>query len=207
LTVRATDSGGLTVEVPLAVTVTPVNDAPTSSGLPAVSVTEDAAPPSLTRTNYSTAVGDGPAGLTDSVLGNTDPGQCGQLSVSGGVWTLAYGPNGNGSASLTVRATDSGGLWVDAPLAVTVTPVNDAPSFTAGPNITVASDAGAQSLAGWASAISRGPADEAGQTLAFSASADNPLLFAVQPAIDPATGTLTFTPVAGASGTTTVTVV
>ena len=38
-------------------------------------------------------------------------------------------------------------------------PVNDAPSFTAGANQTVLEDAGAQSIAGWATAMSPGPAE------------------------------------------------
>ena len=147
------------------------------------------------------------ATLTYAVVGNTNPGLFGSVTVTDGVLTLAYAPNAVGAATLTVRATDTGGLSVEMPLAVTVAPVNDAPSFAVGSNVTVASDAGPQTIAGWATAISRGPADESGQALTFAVSADSPLLFAVQPAIDPATGTLTFTPIAGASGTTTVTVV
>src|SRR4029453_8072362 len=113
--VRATDSGGLSVDVPLSVTVGAVNDAPTSMGLPPVSVAEDAAPTSVTLTNYFSDVEDGPSGLTYSVVGNTNPGLFGSVSVSGGVLTLNYAPNANGSAMLTVRATDSGGLWVETP--------------------------------------------------------------------------------------------
>ena len=43
---------------------------------------------------------------------------------------------------------------------ITVNPVNDAPSFTKGADQTVNEDAGAQSVAGWATAISGGPANE-----------------------------------------------
>ena len=50
-------------------------------------------------------------------------------------------------------------------------------------------DAGAQSVAGWATAISAGPADESTQTVAFTVTANtNAALFAVAPAVDrPAT--------------------
>ena len=66
-------------------------------------------------------------------------------------------------------------------------------------------DAGAQSVGGWATAISAGPANESSQTVSFTASADNPALFSVQPAIAP-DGTLTYTPAPDANGVATVTV-
>ena len=49
-----------------------------------------------------------------------------------------------------------------------MTAVNDAPSFTVGPDQTVDEDAGPQSVDPWATAISAGPADEAAQTLTFN---------------------------------------
>ncbi|HEX2972144.1 MAG TPA: Ig-like domain-containing protein, partial [Tepidisphaeraceae bacterium] len=45
-----------------------------------------------------------------------------------------------------------------------------------------------------------------GQTLSFQVTTDNDALFSVPPTIDPATGTLTYTPAADATGTATVTV-
>jgi hypothetical protein len=82
---------------------------------------------------------------------------------------------------------------------ITVTPVNHAPSFVAGPNLSVVASAGPQTFPGWASQISAGAPNEAGQTLTFLVSNDNTAFFAVQPAIS-ADGTLTFTPAAGTSG-------
>ena len=64
---------------------------------------------------------------------------------------------------------------------------------------------GAQSVPGWATAVSPGPSDEAAQTVTFIVSASNPGLFNVQPAVAP-NGTLTFTPKALALGSATVTV-
>src|SRR5690242_21193434 len=43
---------------------------------------------------------------------------------------------------------------------ITVTAVNDAPSFTKGANQTKLEDAGGQTVTGWATTISAGPADE-----------------------------------------------
>jgi VCBS repeat-containing protein len=71
--------------------------------------------------------------------------------------------------------------------------------------LTVLEDAGAQSQSGVATGISTGPANEAAQTVAFTATNTNNALFSAQPAID-AGGTLTFTPAANANGTATVTV-
>jgi len=83
-------------------------------------------------------------------------------------------------------------------------PVNQAPSFLAGAAQTVLEDAGVQSVK-WASSISPGPDSDEGQTVRFSASTDNPGLFAVQPAVA-ADGTLTYTPAADAFGVAGVTV-
>ena len=44
-------------------------------------------------------------------------------------------------------------------------------------------DAGAQSVNGWATAISAGPANESAQVLDFIVSNDNNALFSAQPAI------------------------
>ena len=132
------------------------------------------------------------------------------VSASG---TLTYTPaaNANGSALVTVRLQDSGGTangGVDTSAAQTftiaVTAVNDAPSFTKGADQTVDEDAGAQSVANWATNIVAGPANESGQTLTFEATNNNNALFSVQPAMS-ATGTLTYTPAANANGSATVT--
>ena len=87
---------------------------------------------------------------------------------------------------------------------ITVTPVNDVPSFTKGANQTVNEDVTAQSVASWATAISAGPNDS-GQTLTFTCTAANSALFSAQPAISTA-GVLTYTPAANAYGSSTVSV-
>lgn len=66
-------------------------------------------------------------------------------------------------------------------------------------------DDGASSVAGWATAISPGPASESSQTVSFETSVDDASLFAVQPAVA-ADGTLTYTPAANAYGVATVTI-
>jgi hypothetical protein len=87
-----------------------------------------------------------------------------------------------------------------------VNAVNDAPSFVGGPDQTVAEDSGAQVVAGWATAMSAGPANEASQALSFEVMSDNAGLFSVQPAVS-TDGTLTYTPALNANGVANVTVV
>ena len=83
--------------------------------------------------------------------------------------------------------------------------MNDAPSFTKGPDQTVTNNAGLQTVNNWATNISPGPSDESGQTTTFLVTS-NSGLFAVAPAISP-TGTLTYQPAANAVGSATIRIV
>ncbi len=117
-----------------------------------------------------------------------------------------YTPNANfhGSDSFTYKVSDG---TVDSNIAtvtLTVTPINDAPGFTKGADQTVLEDAGAQSVAGWATNINAGPAAESGQALDFLLTNNNDGLFSAQPAVSSA-GVLTYTPAPNANGTATVT--
>lgn len=88
-----------------------------------------------------------------------------------------------GTATITLTVTDAEGLTAtDRTSVLTVPPVNDAPSFTQGANITVDEDAPAQSVPGWATAISMGPG-ETGQQHTFTVVNDNLGLFAQAPAL------------------------
>ncbi len=89
--------------------------------------------------------------------------------------------------------------------ALAAPPANVAPSFVVGANETVLEDAGAQTVAAWATSVSAGPASESTQTVDFVVSNDNASLFSVAPAIA-ADGTLTYTPAANANGSATITV-
>ena len=80
-----------------------------------------------------------------------------------------------------------------------------APSFVAGTDLFVSDTLGAQTVTNWATSISAGPLTEAGQTVDFIVTTDNPALFSVQPAISP-DGTLTFAPSPTGNGTALVTV-
>lgn len=85
---------------------------------------------------------------------------------------------------------------------ITITPVNDAPTFVKGADQVVDEDAGLQTVAGWATAIVN---PEAAQTLSFVLSSDNSDLFSIQPIVN-ANGNLVFKSANDAYGTATVSV-
>ncbi|NOZ36334.1 MAG: hypothetical protein GXO80_13680, partial [Chlorobi bacterium] len=115
--------------------------------------------------------------------------------------------NGNNYDSFDFQVDDGNdGYSTVRTMTIDVTAVNDEPSFTPGGNQTVLEDAGAQTVNNWATAISAGPANEAGQTLTFYVSNNNNALFSVQPNVDEVTGDLTYTPAANQNGSATVTV-
>src|SRR2546426_602486 len=197
------------------ITVTAVNDVPSFTKGADQTLLEDPGAQSVTA--WATTISAGPANEAaqtlnfiisnnNTTLFSTQPA----VSASG---TLTYTPaaNANGSATVTVQVHDSGGTTnggVDTSAAqtftITVTPVDDVPSFTKGANQTVLEDAAAQTITAWATAISAG-ANETGQTLNFIVSNNNATLFSGQPAVA-ADGTLTYTPAADANGSATVTV-
>jgi len=89
---------------------------------------------------------------------------------------------------------------------VAVTPVNDTPTFIKGTNTVHAWGETPYVFPGWASGISAGPSDEAGQALTFVCTPDRPGFFRSGPTIAP-DGTLSYTPILLADGTATVSVV
>jgi Bacterial Ig domain/Bacterial cadherin-like domain len=212
---RADDGNGGTDDNTASITIAPVNDAPSFQIGASQSVLEDAGAQSVA--NWVTSISPGPANeSTQSVTFTVTNDNPSLFSVQPAVapnGTLTYTPaaNANGSANITVVAHDdggtaNGGVDTSAPQtsSITVTPVNDAPSFTPGGDVTVNEDSGAYSAA-WATAISAGPANESSQSVDFVVTNGNNALFSSQPAISPS-GVLTFTPAANANGTATVTV-
>lgn len=197
------------------ITVGEVNDAPSFTKGADQTVLEDAGPQTVAgwATNIDPGTNEDTQAVTFTVTTNNDA----LFSVlpavsSNGTLTYTPAPNANGTVTVTVTAVDDGGIAnggvnASAPQTFTIdiTPVNDAPSFLVGPNQFVLEGAGPQSVFPWATAISPGPADEAGQTLSFLVTTSNDALFNVLPAIA-LDGTLTYTLVADASGPITVTV-
>ncbi|PYQ71262.1 MAG: hypothetical protein DMG01_26015, partial [Acidobacteria bacterium] len=195
-TFKANDGTADSAAATVSITVTAVNDAPVANAQSATTNEDTAKPITLAATDV-----DGDA-LTYSIVTGPAHG-----SLSGTMPDVSYTPaaNYNGPDSFTFKANDGTVDSNVATVSLTVTAVNDAPSFTKGANQSVMKDSGAQTVAGWASAISAGPADESSQALNFIVTNDNTGLFSAQPAIS-STGTLTYTSAAGATGSATVTV-
>lgn len=122
---------------------------------------------------------------------------------------IAFGPREQRAyqATLTLKSTDPSNPEAVVALAGTgVLTVNQPPSFTKGPDQSVAEDAGAQKVSAWATDIDPGGEDEGGQILRFAAEASAPDLFAQAPAVS-RDGILSYTPAEDAFGSATVTVI
>ncbi|MGB4442497.1 MAG: Ig-like domain-containing protein, partial [Coriobacteriia bacterium] len=141
-------------------------------------------------------------GLTASREGASGPSH-GELTLSAD-GSFTYTPDANywGLDQFTYRAFDGSYYSNFATVSITVTPVNDPPSFTAGSDVALAENSGAYSAV-WATDISPGPFET--ESVTFEVTSDNTALFSVQPAIG-SMGTLTFTPAAAASGSALVSV-
>ena len=112
------------------------NNPPTTTGISNVNVVEDAANTSIDLWPSFADAQDTDAQLTYTVTGNTNAGLFSSVTApapGGQFLVLDYAPDANGTANITVRATDTGGLFVETTFAVTISAVNDPPSFTSAP--------------------------------------------------------------------------
>ena len=179
------------------VPVTPENTAPAALAL-TIAVTEDTAKQVVLK-------GSDPENdpLTFHVL--TQPKQG---SLSGTAPNLTYTPATNffGTDSFTYKVNDGKVDSAGSTVTLNVAAVNDPPRLAAIPNLSVNQDSSAKSIT--LQGINSGAANEA-DTLTLSATSSAPSLIP-QPQIayvSPAnTGTLSFTPAAGQTGTATITV-
>lgn len=103
------------------------NTPPTTTGIADVSVNQNALDTVIDLTASFADAEDADADLVYAVTGNTNAGLI-TTSVDNvaDTLTLSYATNSHGSANITVQATDSGGLDVDATFLVTVNPTAEA---------------------------------------------------------------------------------
>jgi large repetitive protein len=212
------DSGGTanggadTATGSFTISITAVNDAPTLTPGSNPTVLEDVG--AVTLSGWATGISPGPAdestqslsiSLTavNAALFSAQPA----IDLSNGALTFTPAANANGSTTVNYTLQDNGGTAnggddnTTGSFSITITPVNDPPTFTLGPDPFVVESSDpptTYTYTGWATGITRGPANESTQSLTFTVIAAQPALFSVQPAINPATGTLTFTPAPGA---------
>jgi hypothetical protein len=194
----------------------PPNVAPTFTAGTNQATLEDAAAQSIA--GWATSISPGPANESSQTVtftvGAANPSLFGVQPAVGPSGALTYTPasNENGVTNVTVTAHDDGGIAnggsdtsASQVFSITLTPVNDAPSFVAGPNQSGLSPLGPQTVAGWATGITPGPADETSQSVVFAVTNDNPGLFSAPPAVA-SNGTLTYTPALLAIGSANITV-
>jgi len=215
LTITVNRTGGADVKI-FTLTVNSANDAPSFIKGSDQTLTEDAG--AQTVENWATNFSAGPADeaaqtLTFEVTGNTNAAMFSSGPAITSTGTLSYTPaaNANGVATVTIVLKDNGGTangGVDTSPAqtfvITINPVNDAPSFTKGPDQTVNEDSGTLFLS-WATNVSTGAANEL-QALTFEVTNNtNPTLFLTGPMIN-FTGSLSFTPAPNMNGSATITI-
>ena len=215
ITFRATDPGLAWDDDAAVFTVTAVNDPPSFTPGGNQTVSEDTG--AQTVSAWATSISAGPANESaQTLIFNVLNNNISLFSVQPAInpaGTLTYTPaaNANGIATVTVSLRDSGGTENggddtsdNETFTITVTAVNDTPSFTKGPDQTRDEDSGAQTVNNWSTNINDGD-PELAQVLTFNVSNTNTTLFTVQPAIS-STGTLTWTAAPNAFGTALVTV-
>ncbi|MBP7691746.1 MAG: tandem-95 repeat protein [Anaerolineales bacterium] len=205
VTVTAQDDGGVlnggadTTAQTFVITLTPVADAPLASA-DVLTVTEDSGLGVLdVLLNDRTLDG---GNLT--VIGFSAAGH-GALALAAP--QLAYTPDADyfGADAFTYVITDAAShLTATTSAAVTILPVNDPPSFTKGMDITRPEDSAAVTFLNWATGLNAGPVNETGQALTFVVTTSAPALFAAQPTLDAADGSLSFAPAPNAFGSATV---
>lgn len=208
-TLQATDSDGASSSLhTVTLNATAVNDPPSFTVPATVGTAEDSGAQSLV--NWVTSIDTGPVNEAQTMSFNVSNDNNGLFAVqpaisSDGRLTYTGAADAHGSAELTIEGSDGIDSHTPASVTLTITEVNDKPTFTAPTTLNIDEDAGPQTENPWATAILAGPADESAQTVSFNVSNDNNGLFAVQPAVSNA-GVLTFTPADDAFGTAVITV-
>jgi hypothetical protein len=218
ITISATDGiASLASDPEVNIDITAVNDVPSFTKGADQTANEDGGV--QTATGWATSISKGPADesaqtVTFEITNNTNSAlfSAGPAITSNGNLTYTPAANANGNATVTLRLTDDGGTAnggadtsATQSFSITINSVNDAPAFTKGADQTVDEDGGTQTSSGWATSISKGPADELAQTVTFGVTNNtNSALFSAGPAIT-SNGNLTYTPATNANGGATIT--
>jgi len=200
-TYRARDSlGGESVLTTVTLNVSSVNDLPIA-GADAYSVAEDqtltVAAPGVLGNDSDPVEGSPITAVLVTDVSN------GSLSLSSdGAFSYTPAANYFGSDSFTYSANDGSDNSAPATVTITVSPINDEPSFAAVNPPASDEDAGAQTVAGWA-AFNAGPGEGSQSVIAYTISGvTNGGLFSAAPVVAN-NGTLTYTAVADSFGTST----
>ena len=126
--------GGSDVQL-ITVSVLDGNEIPTTSGIPDLTVNEDPFfDPVVYNLHFAFSdLEDPDSMLTYTIVGNTDPSLFDSLLITPADFIVVdFAADQNGVSDITVRATDTGGLFVETTFRITINPVNDDP-FVANP--------------------------------------------------------------------------
>ena len=194
------------------IAITPVNDSPYFTGVTSKTILEDGTTNTAVvnvvdvdtdNTNVAFTVTSSDTNLVGVALSATN-----SIGLTNSALTLAFAPvtNANGSATITLIANDGSASTTNS-FALTVSAVNDQPSFTVSTNLVlVTEDAGTITNASFLTGLSTGPTNESAQTWTFTVTSGTNFSFATAPAIS-TNGTLTFRTATNAIGTNLITVV
>ncbi len=224
LTITADDQddagvgGRATASEELALTIVPVNDAPSANVSPLPAILEDAGPKTIPDWAL---VSTGPASengqeILSFLVANVDESFFSippSVDLDGRL-TFETAADVNGQTSFTLQVRDNGGtahggqdLSPPLDISVTVIAVNDAPTFTAVAPPSVKEDSGSHLLTGWIQQASVGPSDESGQALSFVVeNLSDEFAFTSPPSVAP-DGSLSFSLSPNANGAVTFDVV
>jgi hypothetical protein len=98
------------------------NQPPSTLGIAAVNAVENGPVTVIDLPTSFADSGDPSSALSYSLVGDTNPLLFGSTLIDAGTLTLNYAMNAIGTSTLTVRATDTGGLFVDTTFTTTVRP-------------------------------------------------------------------------------------
>ena len=123
------DDGILSDVQDISVTVTNGNEAPTTTGVPDLTINEDNTPLGFMLSSVFFDAEDASSDLVYTVQGNTNAGLFSSATINPFLdrINLVFAADQNGIADITVRGTDSGGLFVESTFRVTINPLNDDP--------------------------------------------------------------------------------
>lgn len=187
--------GSNTTTTTFLLTVTGLNDAPSISAISNFNMAEDGTSAPIA---INIADSDNPLASLNVIAGSDNPALFPTAGVvlggSGGnrTLTLTPAPNQFGTANFQVTV-DDGQLSATQSFVVTVSAVNDLPSFTITANhVAPPNTTSAQTVPNWASSIDDG--DPQAQNVSFNVSFNaTPGMFSIPPSLS-ANGTLTYTP-------------
>jgi hypothetical protein len=207
ITVTVTDASGLTATRSFVLTVTAVNDAPTISTISDQTTLEDTATGAIAFTvgDVETAAGLVTVTATSSNVGVVAAGGI-ALGGSEANRTITLSPvaNASGTSTITVTVTDASGLTATRSFVLTVTAVNDTPTIS-----TISDQTTLEDTATGAIAFTVGDVETAAGSLAVTATSSNVGVVAADGIALGGSGAnrmITLSPVANASGTSTITV-